>query len=57
MFQLYFEDKEKGGLFHATSEDWSKIVSFLLDNNLFSLFHLNLIRCKYTRYLSERSVN
>ena len=27
MFQLYFEDKEKGGLFHATSEDWSKIVS------------------------------
>jgi hypothetical protein len=27
MFQSYFEDKEKGGLFHATSEDWSQIVS------------------------------
>jgi mannose/cellobiose epimerase-like protein (N-acyl-D-glucosamine 2-epimerase family) len=27
MFQMYFEDKEKGGLFHATSEDWSQIVS------------------------------
>ena len=27
MFQVYFEDKEKGGLFHATTEDWSQIVS------------------------------
>ena len=26
MFQVYFEDKEKGGLFHAASEDWSQIV-------------------------------
>ncbi len=26
MFQAYFEDKEKGGLFHAVSEDWSQIV-------------------------------
>ena len=27
MFQAYFEDKEKGGLFHAMSEDWSKVIS------------------------------
>src|SRR4030042_1181135 len=27
MFQAYFEDKEKGGLFHATSEDWSVVVN------------------------------
>ena len=27
MFQAYFADKEKGGLFHAASEDWSQIVS------------------------------
>ena len=27
MFQIYFEDKEKGGLFHAASEDWSEIVN------------------------------
>jgi hypothetical protein len=26
MFQAYFEDREKGGLFHAVSEDWSQIV-------------------------------
>jgi mannose/cellobiose epimerase-like protein (N-acyl-D-glucosamine 2-epimerase family) len=26
MFQAYFEDKEKGGLFHAVSEDWSQTV-------------------------------
>ncbi len=26
MFQPYFEDKEKGGLFHAVSEDWSRVV-------------------------------
>ena len=26
MFQMYFEDKEKGGLFHAVSEDWSHTV-------------------------------
>ena len=27
MFQVYFEDKEKGGLFHAVSEDWSAVVN------------------------------
>jgi mannose/cellobiose epimerase-like protein (N-acyl-D-glucosamine 2-epimerase family) len=26
MFQAYFEDKEKGGLFHAVKEDWSEVV-------------------------------
>jgi mannose/cellobiose epimerase-like protein (N-acyl-D-glucosamine 2-epimerase family) len=26
MFQPYFEDMEKGGLFHAVSEDWSRTV-------------------------------
>ncbi len=26
MFQPYFEDKENGGLFHAVSEDWSRVV-------------------------------
>lgn len=27
MFNAYFEDKQKGGLFHAVSEDWSEIVN------------------------------
>ena len=27
MFQMYFEDKERGGLFHAVSEDWSHTVN------------------------------
>ena len=26
MFQAYFEDKEKGGLFHAVKKDWSGVV-------------------------------
>ena len=26
MFAAYFEDKEKGGLFHAMSEDWAECI-------------------------------
>jgi mannose/cellobiose epimerase-like protein (N-acyl-D-glucosamine 2-epimerase family) len=49
MFQVYFEDKEKGGLFHAVSEDWAEIVdSEKLAEEQFSAAHTHVIGAMIT---------